>query len=371
MPKVAIIGAGPIGCYLGQLLKKQGFKPLLIEEHKELGRPVHCTGLVGKKVFTASKVNIPAFCILNRIDGAVVHLGKEAITIKRDKVAYVIERERFDKFLGRGLNIRFETRFLGLEKKNGKYIIETDKGDITADIVAGADGARSMVREYVYPGSVKYLKGVQFRMKAPLRYKNMVEVYIKKPYFYWIVPESNDTARVGVISRSPYSDILNFIKKEAIKGKIIEKFAGIVPLTYFRDIVYDNICLLGDSACQVKPLTYGGIYMGMRAAEILADCIKKGELTFYSDLWFKKFGKEISMGLKARQIYNQLNSSDVKRIFSFVKNNYRLIEKKADFEKHSLLVWEFLKHPFLSKDLAGILFSIIKANFSSPIDMQS
>ena len=111
---IIIIGAGPTGCYTAQLLRKEGLNPLLIEEHKELGRPIHCAGLVGRKVFDELKLPFSKECVLNTINGAVIHLGADAIRINRKKVAYVIDREKFDKELGENLDIRFETKFLGL-----------------------------------------------------------------------------------------------------------------------------------------------------------------------------------------------------------------------------------------------------------------
>ena len=48
--KVLIIGAGPIGCYCGYLLAKKGFDVEIYEEHKEIGKPIGCTGIVTKKI---------------------------------------------------------------------------------------------------------------------------------------------------------------------------------------------------------------------------------------------------------------------------------------------------------------------------------
>jgi geranylgeranyl reductase family protein len=363
--KIIIIGAGPIGCYLAQLLKKEGIDILLLEEHKEIGRPIHCAGLVGKKVFEETRIPLSSDCILNTINGAILYIDNEEILIKRKKVAYVIDREKFDKLLGNGLKISFETKFLGLEKENGSYIIETDKGYLETEIVIGADGAKSSVREFVVSNHMQYLKGVQFRMKIKPKYIDMVEVYVKKPYFYWIIPEEKEIVRMGVLSQNPYHDLLAFIKEKKFNGEILEKFAGIVPLTHFHTLSRDRIFLLGDSAAQVKPLTYGGIYMGMRAAEILTECIAREKFNDYSSLWLKKFGKEIGVALKARQILSKLNDADIEKIVCFIKKKTDIIETKGDFENHSTLVWEFLKHPNISKEILVILLKILKASLPS------
>ena len=88
MSRIVILGAGPIGCYLGQLLKKKRLNPLLIEDHKEIGRPVHCAGLFGEKVFSEAKTLISPKCILNTINGAVFHLGKEKFKLNEKTVTY-------------------------------------------------------------------------------------------------------------------------------------------------------------------------------------------------------------------------------------------------------------------------------------------
>ncbi|MBP7087700.1 MAG: geranylgeranyl reductase family protein [Candidatus Omnitrophica bacterium] len=361
--KIFIIGAGPIGCYLAQLLKKKSIQPVLIEEHKKLGRPVHCAGLIGKKSFEESQIHLSPKSIINTVNGAKIHLNNEVITVTREKVAYVIDREKFDKSLGEGLDVRFSTKFLGLEEKNHHYIIETDKGDFEADIVIGADGAKSLVRDFVTGKNIEYLTGVQFRMKYKTEYKDRVEVYIKRPYFYWIIPEQEDIVRIGVISKTPYKDLLKFIKEKRIKGKILEKFAGIVPLDHFSSLSKGRIFLVGDSACQIKPLTYGGVYMGMRGAEILAKCIVKDNFSNYSLFWKRKFGREVAITSKIRETLHKLNDKEISRIFSFVKSKNKLIEEKGDFENHSFLLWELLRQPDVTRELFQILLSVTSAQF--------
>lgn len=344
--KIVIIGAGPVGCYTAQILKLYGFRPSLVEEHNEIGRPVHCTGLVGKGVFADKRpFPISDSSILNVINGAVIHYDDRSFAIKRADVAYVIDREKFDKELSKGLDITYQNKFIGLEKSRGGYIVETDKGELFGDVVIGADGANSLIRGILNPGinGALHYKGVQFRIKARPRHADMVDVYLKKSSFFWIVPESKHIIRVGTISENPYADLQIFLKEEKINGDILEKFGGVVNIGMCGNTVKDNIAIVGDAALQMKPLTYGGMYFGLKAAAILAQCIKDNRIERYDSLWKKELGFEIKMGLRAREIYNRLNNKELEIIFGLIKKEGSLIEKIGDFENHSRLILEIFQ----------------------------
>ncbi|MDD2689671.1 MAG: NAD(P)/FAD-dependent oxidoreductase [Candidatus Omnitrophica bacterium] len=355
--RIVIVGAGPIGCYTAQLLKAYGFQPLLIEEHNEVGRPIHCTGLVGNKVFTKEMpFVISRSSIINTINGAIIHYDNQHFTIERERVAYVIDRERFDKELSDGLNILFQHVFLGVEKFDSGYIIETDKNELFADIVIGADGANSSLRKLVnHENNIRYFGGIQLRLQVKPRYKDLVEVYLKKPSFFWIVPEAEDIVRIGTISENPYQDLQKFLREEKIKGKIIEKFGGRVALGICKNTVTDNIALVGDAACQMKPLSFGGIYFGLKAASLLASCIRDNRLGDYDLLWKEDLAFEIKIGLKVKEIYSRLNPKELKTVFSLLKKQKAVIENKGDFENHGRLILEMIKEPAFYSVLGDIL----------------
>ena len=168
--KVLIVGAGPIGCYAARLLKekKVELEVVIIEEHSGIGRPIHCAGLVGQNVFSEMKINFGRHngVMLNSIDGAEVFLDGESFKIERKEVAVVIDRERFDRYLGEGLRVDFNTRFVGVENEGSGYLVETDRKEYYADIVIGADGANSALRRMGgFKERIEYMRGVQFRMK--------------------------------------------------------------------------------------------------------------------------------------------------------------------------------------------------------------
>jgi geranylgeranyl reductase family protein len=360
--KIVVIGAGPIGCFTAQALKIYGFEPLLVEEHAEIGRPIHCTGLVGHKVFAEKRLlALPKSSVINVINGAVIHYESHSFTIQRQEVAYVIDREQFDKGLSQGLDILYQNKFLGIEKAKEGYVIGTDKEEITADIVIGADGANSTVRRILgQDKDIIFNKGLQFRLRAKPRHHDLVEMYLKPSSFFWVVPETEDVLRVGTISENPYNALQDFLKEIKFKGELLERFGGVVATGICKETVKANIALVGDAACQVKPLTYGGIYFGLKAASILAGCIKEGCLENYDALWKKELTKEIKIGLKAKEIYSRLNNEELKAVFYLLRSQKKLIEKSGDFENHSGLILEIIKKPSLYTQLGEFLRILFK-----------
>jgi geranylgeranyl reductase family protein len=364
--KILIVGAGPIGCYTARLLKekKKGLDIQIIEEHDKVGRPVHCAGLVSTDVFTKAELAIDKSTIINTIDGAEFFLGDDSFRIRRKNVAFVIDREKFDYSLGRGFKINLDTRFVGVEKEGSGYLVETDKGEYYADIVIGADGANSALRRIAgFKEDIKYLKGVQFRMKYAECDKNFVQVYLKSPFFAWIIPENADTVRAGIISDNPYRDLSKFLKDRGIEGEIIEKFAGILPLGKCSSQM-GNLVLVGDAACQVKPLTHGGIYYGMRCAEILADCIVRNRLSEYEKKWQSRFSREMAVGLKIKKLYAELGGENLKKLFILLKKNKEILEELGDFENHSKVIYALVRSTGLRSFLGDIFLHIFRKSLS-------
>jgi len=393
--EIVIVGAGPIGCYTAQLLKKCGINSFrIIEEHGEVGRPVRCAGIVGKPVFEDSLLPLSRDSILNQINGALFFYNGDSFKIERSGVALVIDREKFDKELSRGVEVECGIRLLEIEEEgegnNGagsgdgsRYRLKTDQGDIWADMVIGADGPRSRVRKFIDEkgnnsegsdhgsgGETNFYKGVQYRIKLDnsedLGLKDelfsgegeMTRVYMREgiPFFVWIIPEGDGIIRLGVIAENGRRELERVIEEEGIKGEIINRLAGIIPIGLCQS-VYQKVAVVGDAARQVKPLTGGGIYYGMKAAEILVECIQEGALAEYDQRWKSKFGREIKFGLWARKVYERLNKSEyeLEDIFLLFKENAEFIERAANFENHSLLFREAFKRPKIFAKAGKIL----------------
>lgn len=245
--KIVIVGAGPVGCYLGQLLKYYGFNPLILEEHSEVGRPVSCAGIVGKDVFTDTILPPSKKSILNIIDGAKLSFNGSAFLLKRPQVAYIIDRAAFDKDLSHGLKVELNTKLQEITPSGPGYRLKTTNGEYYADLLIGADGPNSKVRKALkFSHNLKLYKGLNYRVNLEVPDRDRVEVSFVKPFslFTWLIPEGNGTVRIGTICDHPIAELERFMKEKNIKGEIIEKNAGPIPIGTCQ-LVKENAALVG------------------------------------------------------------------------------------------------------------------------------
>ena len=82
----------------------------------------------------------------------------------------------------------------------------------------------------------------------------------------------------------------------------------------------DGVLLVGDAAAQVKPLSGGGIYTGMRCAEIAAEvahaALLTGDLSArflsrYDEAWRAELGAEFERALYLRRLFLRLSDTDL------------------------------------------------------------
>ena len=363
---IAIIGAGPVGCYTASLLKLYGFQVVLIEDDSAIGKPVHCAGVLGNKIFSSAFDRpMSRSSIINVINGATFHLDTKSFDMCRKEVAYVVDRTLFDQELSSGLDILLKNKFLRLSKQASGYVIETDRQNIQADIVVGADGAESALRGLLanHRDNLFNCKGLQYRVRMKAYKKDFVEVFLKQGFFIWMVPESSDIVRIGTICENAQTELSLFLVERNIgQDNIIETLKGNICVGICDSTVKDNIAIVGGAACQVKPLSYGGVYLGLQCANILANCIKNKRIKDYDYLWKKEYLSGIKIGLSAVNMYNNMLTEDLHTIFDFFNNQKLLIQERGDFENHGKTILDIFSKPTSFKSLgplAGILLKNI------------
>ena len=357
---IAIIGAGPAGSYLAYLLAKQGKEVTLIEEHEKIGSPVQCTGIVTASI--EKFVKLPNEVIANKCNKVIVISKNNRIVAITDEI--VMWRNKFDEFLANmaqdeGVKILTNHQFLDF---NGKHSIKiknksnNQTKEIIADYIVGADGPSSAVGKAV---GLEPIKKFYIGMQAKVKLKadiNAFETYFSNEafpqFFGWVVPESEDTARLGLGSFNNAKEYFyKFLEKRTGTKEILCWESGIFPVYDPKKIIQkENVFLIGDAATQVKATTGGGIIPSLKAAEVLCDCIISKK-DYNKEFKRKKAGKELLLHLKIRNALNKFSDNDYDYLLDLMnQDRIKKTLKKYDRDTPIQLILNLLaKEPrFLS-----------------------
>lgn len=335
---ISIIGAGPAGCYTAYNLAKKGEEVSIFEEHKKIGEPVQCTGIITSSINNIIKVKKNS--ITNKIKKARIICNDSSIEINLKNPNIILDRKEFDLSIAekaekQGARIFLDERY----KTNKGNNIITSKRKIKSSHIIGADGPASKVaKENSLLKNRKYLFGFQARVK--LKNDNAVEFFPNIGTFAWIVPENKEIARIGILDYSNAKHTFEeFLRQHSKKKDVIDYQTGIVPLyNPNQKTQKDTIYLVGDAASQVKATTGGGIIQSLTAAEALSDSIINNK--DYEKEWKSRIGRDLWMHLKMRTIMDKFKEKDWEKIidiFSKEKNKKILENFDRDYPSKFLL----------------------------------
>lgn len=389
---LVVVGGGPIGGYVATNIASKGFKVSIVEEHKSIGEPLKCAGLVTKRVFDFVNIS-DSEVIQNEIKGAEIFSPNgNCLTIGGDKVhALVINRKIFDKEIidqatSENAKLFFKNRITSAQRCGNKIELKTTKKlEIMCDLVVGADGAHSLIRDrFDFPHPKEILKGIGAELTGTKLEPDFVKIFlggdIAPGFFAWIIPtnDSGTNCRVGLcidpsapLSIQYYFSQL-FKKKYGgrflDKAKVVKKIGGKIPLGPLEKTADSNIMLVGDAAGQVKPTSGGGIYSGLLCGKyctsVAIEALQKQDYSIdflkkYHKLWFSDIGRELSMGMMLRNVYKRLSDKQFdKYIEKFQKPKILdTIDRYGDIDYPSKLIRPMLKH---IPSLLTLLPSLVK-----------
>ena len=352
---INIIGAGPIGCHTAFLLGKNGYEVRVFEEHKEIGTPIQCTGLVTGSI--SDIVKLPHYIIVNKIGRVKVFSPKgECAEIRLKKKELVVDRTFFDNFFYEKAQDKADFQIgkkIGKIENNSIIIDGKDKKSATRKgTLIGADGPNSVVAKAISDKNrTDYLVGMQARVQMELE-PDAYETYfgsICPGFFAWVVPEDNKTARIGLATKTKANYYFKqFIKKRAPNAKILDMQSGLIPMynpgykTQKKDMF-----VVGDAATQVKATTGGGLIPGLLCAEKLAEAIDKKKS--YPKMWKAKIGKTLWLHHRIRKMLNRFTNKDYEKLIQMLakeKIKKTLAEESREFPL-MMVIKMLLKEPKL------------------------
>ena len=280
---ISIIGAGPGGSYAAKLLAEKGHDVTIYEDHQCVGIPVQCTGLVTKTFLDLHPIN-KEFLVNTMHQVRVIAPNNDTVDIPLTE--YVLDRAKLDQTLcneaiNAGAHLKIHHRFVGMHDNIISIKHKNETIQKKTDIIIGADGPTSDVakRADIY-GKRPMFIAHQVTIKGHFEPETFVTYFGKwaPGFFAWIVPESEQIARVGLATTYDIKTYFNnFIK--TIPGNVIDTQAGPIPWYSGKEIVEKdrNVFLIGDAAGLTKATTGGGIYTAMASAKILANCLETGK----------------------------------------------------------------------------------------------
>jgi digeranylgeranylglycerophospholipid reductase len=331
---VVVVGAGPAGSAAAKAAAEKGARTILLEEHKIIGVPSHCTGLL----VSSERPDILAE-VLRTMDKRVVIRepgdcsgmkvfapdGRVLQSEPWPSYLYLIDRAAFDQELAKqavsaGAELVLSTRVTGLIKREGRIIgVKTSSRalpEVFGKVVIGADGISGGVRGIakweglIRPGQA-YVGGITMEMAGM---KNCEDIgglytgsYLTKGWFN-ITPSGPESCIVQFMDLDEYRRVkeggyfLSRIVKDAVPIRM-DGWRQTSDLgVRFPEIVKDGLILAGSAANWRGTII--SIVSGRYAGEVAAEAVQEGDVSV------KRLGKFIDLYEKAGLINELYQHSD-------------------------------------------------------------
>ena len=383
-----VVGAGPSGLITARHIADRGFSTRVFEEHKSVGTPNHCAGLISVSGLEQLGIKPSNDFIQNEIYGGRVYSPSgEYIEIRDSKVrAYALDRSCLDKMLVEqaveaGAEVCLKRHVTSIDV-SGKGVIgiHTNEGKETSKLVIDAEGAsrRLLLKSRLAISICKPLIGANTIVQGDVS-EGMVEIWLGKRFapgfFAWVIPVGPNLARAGLACNDGMAveRLKSFIKHRFKLEKHGRITSGQVlvdgPVDYSS---YPGLLLVGDAAGHVKPTTGGGVVLGglcaVEAAKTACKAFESDDssgvfLYNYDKSWRMKYGSEFSNMLKGRRIFEKLTDENFNSIVKnfktlrVIKSLNKLV-KSGDMDLQEGIIMRALKEPALIFALTKSLGSL-------------
>jgi flavin-dependent dehydrogenase len=332
--KIIIVGASAPGLFAASLLSKAGANVEVYERSGALDFAPR-TLIVTEKISEVLGF-IPEEVILNEVRYVELFSKSRSTTVELARPDLIIERQKLIILLARmaeeaGAKIFLGRRFLSFTSLGkGVNVVFRDSSECInrqtqADVLIGADGAFSGVARSASHNGHFQTALLQARVRINKEIdRNTYRVWFdpaRTKYFYWLIPESDEIAAVGLIAddaRQAGGALKSFLLERGMEP--IDYQASMVPMhkfQYFARVseISRNVFLIGDAAAQVKVTTVGGVVTGLRGARAVVEAILNGRKTGKEISTLKR---ELDLHLLVRRLLDGFNDVDYDRLIDFL-----------------------------------------------------
>lgn len=331
MNSISIIGGGIGGLTLGNFLKQQDIDFKIYESAPEI-KPIGAgIAMAGNAMQIFDKLGLR-----EKIENAGTKMHALIITDKNLKTIsktdvlkleskynvcnIAIHRADLQRILSENISERIilNKRLSKIEKRENYHLTFEDRTEIVSEIVFGADGVKSLVRNQILKsGEIrnagqKCWRGI-LQTEIPEKYSHnayeiwgtgkrfgFVKVRENTLYWYALVNEKFYSKDIDLLEkfRDFHPDILEMIAKTSKANIIFNDIIDIKPMNHWSA---ENLCLIGDAAHATTP------NMGQGGCQAVEDAYILSKLLEIEKDWNKVFHQFEK--IRKNKVYHIVNTS--------------------------------------------------------------
>jgi len=283
---LAVVGGSFAGLTCAKNAALNGLHTRLFERKISPGSYTQSTGIFVKEI--AEQVNLPD-ALMRKISGVRLYApNMHSIDLQSPEYYFVATNTQrvlgwmADQAAQAGVEIESSTQVQNVRKDSGRVILEDQA--CSASYLVAADGANSDLAKQLQLGQNKhYLSGAEYEVDGFDQLDgDKLHVFLSSEYapgyIGWLL-KGVDSVQLGVavkpgchVKLRPFFEFLkSYFGSDA---KMISGRGGLIPCGgLVSPWARDNVCLLGDAAGMVSPLTAGGIHPSIEIGEQLGVAI--------------------------------------------------------------------------------------------------